>query len=342
MTVTIEDIARHIGVHPSTVSRAMNGSPRVSESRRQQVLAAAESLGYRANIMSRGLLGKRTDTFGIIAPKLDDLHAISLINAQEAFFREMGCVTILTITNCEEQAELKAIDNLISRAVDGLVMNYVSMYASVKAKLIECAQRIPIVRIGGNSQGVLDEVDVDFNKWSCAVVNHLIEYGHRRIAMIVDSIDYEDGEGHNTKLAGYRKSLSLHNIEYNPALVFSVHYLHQNIKHLMQQIMSLKERPTAIFAYSDDLAGGLIKALTTAGYKVPEDVSVVGFNDDWFADRLAVSLTTCRLPANEIGRGAAELLIRRRKNRTLPPVRRMYECQVVIRDSTARHSDTAV
>jgi LacI family transcriptional regulator len=337
MRITIEDIAKAAGVHPSTVSRAINGNKRISAPERERILAIATSLGYRANIMAKGLLGKRTNTMGIIAPKLDDLHAIALVNAEEAFLREMGCVAMMTITNCDEKTELDAIQNLTDRAVDGLIMNYVSTYSSVNSRLVELSQtNFPIVRIGGNSNGLFDEVDVDFTKWTYELINHLLEYGHRRIAIVVDSFDYDNRKRENSKFTGYQRALETYNLPYNPELVFHMHYMHQNIRNLMQQIMALKERPTAIFAYSDDFAGGLIKELIAAGYKVPEEVSVVGFNDDWFADRIAVSLTTCRLPANEIGRSAVELLMRRVNDRSLVPCRRMHDCKVIIRASTRR------
>jgi LacI family transcriptional regulator len=338
MHVTIKKIAKVTGVHPSTVSRALSHDPKISEDRRKQILEVAASLGYRPNLMVRAMQGKRTNTIGVLTPMLTDMHCVSLVNRQETWFRQRGMMVMLAITELEEQTELKALQNLTDRAVDGLIVNYPPYHKAFEEALSDLAVRkkLPIVVVGGSDFKEFDSVDVDLTKWSFNLVEHLIACGHRRIAKISDYFEYERGETINSKLAGYKEALASHRIPFDSELVFQAHYAHQDVRNLMERIMSLAERPTAIFAYSDDLACALIDELLAAGYKVPEDVSVVGFNDDWYAGRISVPLTTCKLPAEEIAEGAAELLTRRMETPSLEPMCRMYDCQLKVRSSVAQ------
>ena len=338
MHATIKKIAKITGVHPSTVSRALSHDPKISEVRRKQILEVAESMGYRPNLMVRAMQGKRTNTIGVITPMLTDMHCVALVNRQETWFRQQGVMVMLAITELEEDIELRALQNLTDRAVDGLIVNYPPYHPAFKEALRDLAirKRLPIVVVGGGDFKEFDSVDVDLTKWSFALVEHLIACGHRRIAKISDYFEYERGETINSKLAGYKKALQSHAIEFDDSLVLQAHYAHQDVKDLMERIMALKDRPTAIFTYSDDLACTLIDELFAAGHKVPEDVSVVGFNDDWYAGRISVPLTTCRLPAEQIAEGAAELLTRRMETPSLEPMCRMYDCELKIRSSVAR------
>jgi LacI family transcriptional regulator len=338
MHVTIKKIAKITGVHPSTVSRALSHDPRISKARCKEIVDMAESLGYRPNLMVRAMQGKRTQTIGVITPMLTDMHCVALVNRQETWFRQRGMMVMLTITELEEKTELKALQNLTDRSVDGLVVNYPPYHPAFEEALRDLATRkqFPIVVVGGSGYKEFDCVDVDLTEWSFRLVDYLIQCGHRRIAKITHSFEDETGAAANSKVAGYRKAIESHGIPFDPDLIFPIDYVYQDIQELMGKIMSLATRPTAIFAYSDDLACALIDELLAAGYKVPEDVSVVGFNDDWYAGRISVPLTTCKLPAEQIAEGAAELLTRRIENPSLEPTCRMFDCQLKIRSSVGR------
>lgn len=336
MSVTIGQIAEAVGVHPSTVSRALNGSKSLSESRRSEIKKVADILGYRPNLMAKALQGRRTKTIGIIAPKLTDMHAVALFNTEESALRNMGYMTILAITDCEQASEMEAIQGLLDRSVDGLIMNY-STRNELVAKFLKdivVEKEITVSVIGDiDSEGLFDTVDVDVAKWSQKLVEHVIDKGHTRIALVVDDFGSSFDITRDGKYVGYINALKERNIEFDEKLIFKSHYVHQDIQNLVQRIMSLKDRPTAICAYCDELAGGLLYQLNEVGYAVPQDVSVIGYNDDWFAGKYAVPLTTCKLPAEAIANKAVELLMKRLNDRNEKPQKVFCESELVIRSS---------
>ncbi|MFI4913101.1 MAG: LacI family DNA-binding transcriptional regulator [Sedimentisphaeraceae bacterium JB056] len=336
MGVTIAQIAEAVGVHASTVSRALNGSATLSDARCQEIKRVAEQLGYRPNLMAKALQGKRTNTIGIIAPKFTDIYSVALFNEQEALLRELGYMSILTITDFEQQSEIEAIRGLLDRSVDGLLMNYATRNSEVMEYIKEVVDKRNVIFsiVGQESgEGVFDTVNVDICKWSQLLVEHLIEKGHRRIAIIVDAFGSGYDFEKDTKYIGYRRALKENGIEFDEKLVFCSHFVHQDVNELVQRMMSLKDRPTAICAYSDELAGGLLGCLNDASYAVPQDVSLVGFNDDWFSGKYAVPLTTCKLPADRIAKAAVDAIMTRLNDPLAKPQEIMCESELVIRSS---------
>jgi len=332
MSVGIKEIAIHAGVSPSTVSLALRGSNRIPETTKTRIKQIASELNYSPNLLARGLAGQKTQTIGILVPKLRDLYIVEIIAAQENWLKQKGFASLLTVTHCEPDIEHKAISDLLCRGVDGLVFNYVPQEEHILREIQKIvSEGTPVSFLGTTTfeiEGV-DEVTWNFVKAGYEIGQYLISLGHKRIAYI--GLDFYDGRG-----IGFRKALQEAGIPADPELCFEVDYVFQDITRLRKDIMSVKNRPTAIFAYNDDLASELMYELIESGYSIPGDVSIVGVNDAWYSPRLRVPLTTYHLPQDQIGLAVVEFLLNRLENPLQPSQKRFFEGHLFIRSSTGR------
>lgn len=335
MAVSLKDVAERAGVHLSTVSLALRGSPKISSRTAEDIRKVAEDLGYVPNLMARGLTGAGTKTIGVLVPKLRDSFVIDCVGAQERWMQASGYTPLLTITHGKAEAELKAIDDMIGRGVDGLLFNYIPSSPAVRDRVQSLASQGRIVGLLGSSPELngVDAVDQHFFTCGYEITKHLLEFGHRKIALAVMSLA---DERQQARLDGYRKALRELDVPYDPLLVFEIDYVRQDLTQLRKEALSFKERPTAICAYNDDMAADLVMDLMSAGYQVPGDVSVTGVNDGWYSDKLKVPLTTYRLPAEEMGLKLADLLIGRIEDREKGPESVRFGGELVIRESTGR------
>lgn len=161
------------------------------------------------------------------------------------------------------------------------------------------------------------------------LTRHLIDLGHKKIAIVVN-------RDNDLKLIGYKKALKEAGLQND--LVFYCDYVFGNVAQIRKDIMSLRERPTAVFAYNDDLAAELIVELVEAGYSVPGDVSVVGVNDGWYSAKLRVPLTTYRLPQVKIGEKLVEMIVDKIEDPSLHPEGFLFSGKIVVRESTSPSS----
>lgn len=330
-SVGIKVIAREAGVHPSTVSLALRNSPKLPDATRHRIQQIARRCNYRPNVMARGLKGQRTRTVGIIAPVLRDLYGIEIMSTQEQWLRERGYASLLRVTHCDPAQEHVAIDDFLARGADGLVFNYIPRSAPARrrlAGLIEAGTEVSVLGYDGFPGA--DSVCVDVAAACAALVHHLHELDHRRIAIVSRS------EQIDMRVAGYRQALKACGLVFDPQLVFQDDAVFRDVRLLHHRLMALKDRPTAVIAYNDELASELIPELIDAGFSVPDDVSVTGFNDTWYCPRLRVPLTTVRLPMAQMGQALVQQLVERIEAEEIEPRRTMFEGELVVRQSTAR------
>jgi DNA-binding LacI/PurR family transcriptional regulator len=336
MAVNIKQIAHQAGVHPSTVSLALRNSSRLPQATRARISEIAAKLNYRPNFMAKGLAGQKTQTIGIIVPKLRDLYVVDIIAAQERWLQLSGFAALLAVTHNDPILEKKAFDDLLGRGVDGLVLDYVPSDPEILSDLERMVgQGVPISFLGETSIAGVDQVTWDGVRCGYEVGKHLLSLGHRKIATI--SLGMYDGRG-----IGFKKAMEEAGMSVDPQLVFEIDYVFQDVTLLRKDIMSVKERPTAIFAYNDDLAGELMVELMDIGFRIPEDVSVVGVNDGWFSPRLRVPLTTYHLPQNDIGIGVVEPLVARITDPTIAARKKMFNGHLVVRKSTGPAPNTVI
>ncbi len=326
MNVSIRDIAEKAGVHPSTVSLALRGSSRIPEATRERIAAIAEEIGYRPNYIAKALAGHKTQLIGIVVPKLHDSYIVEIITAQEKWLQNAGYGSLLTVTHVMPDMEMKVVDDLIGRGVDGIAFDYIPTDSRVMKYLDK--QSRSGVRLSMFGESELENVPhVSWEGEECGylLTKHLIDLGHRRIVYI----SFATGD---LRLEGYLRALKEAGIPIDPHLCYSLDYGFQDVSDLRKEIMSMRDRPSAIFAYNDDLAAELMAELCDAGYDIPGDVSIVGVNDGWYSSKLRVPLTTFRLPAAQMGIEVVKRLVVDAKEQTRPV--KKFRGELIIRKST--------
>lgn len=332
--VTLQDVAARIGVDPSTVSLALRGSPKLPEETRERITRVAKGMGYRPNILARGLSGYRTNTIGVLIPWLHDEHFSEAFDVQERWMRSQGYFSILAMGHPDTSDEPHAIESLIDRGIDALLCNYVPFSKEAMHMITEHAERgLPVVVVGHHDLKSLDSIDrIEFNiaSQSCEMTRYLLGLGHRRIALVRGL-----ASGADAREEGYTQALKEAAIPVDPDLIVCFDQGQHNADYVRKEIMAQKAHPTAIFAYNDDLANELIVDLQSAGYHVPHDVSVAGINDGWIASACRVPLTTIHQPAQEMAEVAAQMLLERVSDPSIEPRHRLFDGHIVVRESTA-------
>jgi len=339
--VTLKDVALRAGVHPATASRALNPETRilVSEDTARRVLDAAEELGYSPNPVARSLRTRRSHTIGVLIPDLNNPLFPPIVRGLEDRLAAAGYVALIGNTDSDDQRERIIFDQMRARHVDGLVL----ATARLRHPLLAEASRaeIPVVLINRLAQDYsFPSVTVDNERGVRMAISHLAGLGHRRIAHIAGPQEMSTGL---SRYRGFVTAMESSGLPVDSELTvfakaFSVEEGVRCTRLLVDQCAARPGQPgcTAIFAANDMLAVGCYSALDEAGLNCPEDMSVVGFNDMPFIDRLRPPLTTVRFPHYQVGTEAAQLLLERIAEHGAP-VKILYLApELIIRGSTTR------
>jgi LacI family transcriptional regulator len=333
-TVTLRDVAARAGVHPATASRALNPETRllVREDTARRVLEAAESLGYHPNPVARSLRTRRSNTVGVLIPDLTNPLFPPIVRALEDRLAAAGYVALIGNTDGDGERERLVFRQMRARHVDGMVL----ATAHLSDPLLTEAARagLPVVLMNRMAQDhSLDSVSVDNEGGMRMAVAHLAAEGHRRIAHIAGPQEVSTGLSRHR---GFMSAMEAHGLEVHPDLVITAKAF--SIEEGLRCTRALLERRagcTAVAAGNDMLAIGCLAALEEVGLNCPGDLSVVGFNDMPFIDRLRPPLTTIRFPHYQLGTEAAQLLLERIGGRG-GPVKVLYLApELVVRGSTA-------
>lgn len=302
---TIDDVARHAGVGLGTVSRVLNGSPKVAEGTRQRVLASMASLEYRPNPQARALSLGRGHLIGAVVPFFTHDSAVERLRGVAAELEESPYDLVLC--NVASPAHTDQPFLLLSGAhrADGLLVISLPVPAHDLERLARA--RIPVVLVDAHHDGVANVVTDDVAGGRIAT-EHLVALGHRAISFVGEDPDNSFGFTATSKRhRGYEETLRRHRIRHRPELVRHGPHDRDVAATLARDLLALPERPTAIFASSDVQALGVVAAATAAGLRVPEDLSVIGFDDIPLA--AYAGLTTVRQPLFESGRRGARMLL---------------------------------
>jgi LacI family transcriptional regulator len=329
--VTIRDVAARAGVSPTTVSHVINATRPVSLGVQARVEAAMAELGFQPNALARSLRRKRTHTVGLIVPDSANPFFAEIGRGIEDTSFANGYSVMLCNSDGDPGRELLYMDLLAQKQVDGILLvptgNQVQLAATLRTR------NLPVVVIDRDVPGdPLDRAHIDNVAGGYLATRHLLDLGHRIIG-------YIGGPPHLSpapdRSAGYRHALEEAGILVDPQLVAGGNFRDEGGYDGAAALLALPLRPTAIFAGNDLMAIGALAAACERGVQVPEELSVVGFDDIHLARYLNPPLTTVAQPKYELGVIAAELLIARLAQPDLPPARRLLQAQLVIRQSTA-------
>lgn len=315
---TIEMVAAAAGVSQSTVSRILNGTAVVSELKKQAVQEAIASLGFAPNPVARGLAGGRTLTIGVVTQAIDSPFYGAALRGIEDRLDPAGYSALFVSGHWDAAAESRSIDVLRARRVDGVIVLTGRVPDSV---LKACAKSLPTVVTGRvlKASGLFS-LNFDNHTGGMIATRHLIELGHRRIAFISGEADHPDSI---ERLRGYRDALASAGIAFDERLVVPGTYQEASGVAAVSRLLDSKVKFTAIFSANDQMAYGAALGLHRRSVRVPEDVSLVGFDDLAMSTYTMPPLTSVRQPAYDIGRLSAEamleLLAGSRPTVTVPP-----------------------
>ena len=334
--VSAEDVAREAGVSRTTVSFVLNNTPgkSISEPTRQRVLMVASKLGYTPNEYARRLALLRHNAIGLYISHSQYVYTDAFIvrtveGMAQAVNRHRVRLTIHPVRFSEDSyLQLAQKDE-----VDGIILINAHDNDPALTEVVESG--FPCVSMDYLPDTAVDQVYVDNRRAAEEVIEYLVDLGHRRIAMITHaSVVYSASK---MRFEGYRSALEAAAVGYDERLVRFGDFSEQSGYDAMQQLLELQPRPTALFAGNDVIAYGAMSAIRDHGLSIPEDISVVGFDDDYLSRYLNPPLTTVALPAAGMGSAAVSLLIGRLDSqREAPPSRVVLPAHVSVRASCSR------
>jgi LacI family transcriptional regulator len=330
--VTMADIARLAGVSMATASRALSDHPKVAEPTRARVQAAATDLGYVPNVMARSLRTQRSYTLGLVSDQIaTTLYAGRVILGAQEAAAARGWLLLLLSSGGDPELERREIQTLLQRQVDGLL--YAAMYHQLVTPPPTLAQ-VPSVLLDARSDDrSLSSVVPDEVGGAREAVTELVRVGHRRIGFVTN---IDDIPATQLRLQGYREALRQAGIGDDPTLVAAGQSSAPGGYPVALSLLDRADRPTALFCFNDRMAMGAYQAAATLGLRIPEDVSVIGFdNQETLAEGLRPGLTTMALPHYEMGVWAVEAVLAHIDDPTRPPEHGVLPCPLVRRASVA-------
>jgi LacI family transcriptional regulator len=329
---TIRDIARLAGVSIATVSRVLNDRPDVAPDTRDAVLRHIREHNFTSNRSARALSSGRTGLIGVTVPMVQgDYFAAILGGASEALY-EQEMRAVLCTTLHEHEREVSLMERLIDGATDGAII----LLPEESSEELRALQAHGYPFVVADPRDVLEDgipaVSAAHSAGAKAAVEHLLELGHRRIALITGPRGWLSTE---ERLSGYQTALAAAGVMPLPALVAEGDFKLTGGRAAAARLLDLERPPTAIFASNDNMALGVMQIARDRGLRVPEDLSVVGFDDSESAGIVTPALTTVRQPLAELGRIAVSLLTRLIEGQRVEALRIELATRLVVRESTS-------
>ena len=341
-SVTLRDVAKLAGVHPATASRALNEEARarglVNPDTVARVMRAAQELDYHPDPVARSLKTRRSHTLGVVIPDLTNPLFPPIVRGIEDRLAQSGYVVLLGNTDNDSEREKLVLTSMRSRRVDALVLATARRRYNLLAELN--LSDLPMVLVNRVvDDKAIPSVATDDVAGIGMAVAHLVALGHTRIAHVAGPQALSTGAGrHNGFLLGMEAA----GLEPDPALItFAEAFSVAEGVRCARALLAGRVRPTAIVAGNDMLAIGCYQAIEESGLKCPADISVVGFNDIPFSNRLSPPLTSVRFPHYQVGIEAAQLVLERIQSPNGPTKILFLPPELVVRGSTARANGVA-
>jgi LacI family transcriptional regulator len=331
--VTIYDIAKVLNISPATVSRGLKDHPGIRKDTKKKILKTAKKMGYQQNMFASNLRKKTSNTIGVIVPRLDSYFMSSAIAGMEKVANSAGYNLIISQSQESVKKEIASTNTLFNSRVDGLLISLSSETKNLDHFDAIFRKRIPliffdrVIEIPHCTSIVINNENAGFE-----ATTHLLDQGCTRIVHIAGSLNrnvYAD------RLRGYKKALAKKRIPFDPKLVFSNSVSDQAGAAVAREILKMKKKPDGVFTANDTSAVACIRELKQAGMRIPQDIAIVGFNDDPISRVIEPNLTTIHYPGEEMGEVAASTLINSLNNLSTGNVNKLViKHQLIIRKSS--------
>ncbi|TRD19736.1 LacI family DNA-binding transcriptional regulator [Palleronia caenipelagi] len=312
---TLEDVARASGVSTATVSRCLNAPDRVSEKTRKRVMKAVQDLGYAPNFGAQALAAKRTNTFGAVIPTIENAIFARGLQAFGEELHRAGVTLLVASSSYDPAREEEQIRALVARGADGLLLighdRHERCYDFLERR------QIPHIAAWVYDSGC-DRLAIGFDNREAmtALASEVIGLGHRRLGYITAEIVGNDRA--RARLEGVKAAMAEHGLDPDTLIVRGTEYSFQEGADAFAEIMAQPNPPTAVLCGNDVLAVGAVKQALNLGLRVPQDVSITGFDDISVADIVTPGLTTVHVPHWEMGARAAQMLLQLRNGEDRP------------------------
>lgn len=330
MNPTIKDVAKQANTSKSTVSRFLNGQ-RVKKKTEEAIAQAIKELNYHPNMNARRLASSRTLNIGIVVDDISNYFYSTIISEIEVITNQHGYQCVFFSRKSNKKQEKEYLNMLYEGEVDGLIM--VSFYKRDE-DLIAAIQEIPypIILIGDDAGcKEVHSVDVDNYSGTYELVEYLHQIGHHNIAYIAGP---DTAAATHQRMAGYRAALQTLSIEFRPEWIVSSNWSKEGGYEAMMQLLERERRGfTAVIASNDEMAIGALRAANDRGFHVPQDFSLIGFDDIPMSAWVNPGLTTANQPLHQIGRRAAEMMMELLKTSEMKYQRHLFKTNMVIRQS---------
>lgn len=331
MTVTSRDVAREVGVSQSTVSRALRGDPRVSAATQVKVVETAARMNYLPNAAARSLITRRSNTIGVVVADITNPFYPELVDVLHDEFHLSGYRTVLLNERTEGRGAEDVLPQIQGRSVDGILF----ASATLDSPFVEDFEKrgIPIVLLNREIDDVAVDCVVSENRaGGMLAAETLVELGHTRIALIAGPANTSTSRD---RVEGFVAGLANAGIELDPALRRAGDYSHQSGYQWCLDLLRLDEPPTAVFCGNDVIAFGAVDAARRMGVKVPQELSIMGYDDIEMAAWEVFRLTTIRQPLPQMAKAAARMLLTRLEAPDeLEPRRLVFPAGLVKRETT--------
>lgn len=331
MPITLKDISKEAGVDIATVSRALNGNSGVHKDTREKIMAVAKRLNYRVNLMAKSLAMGRSHMLGLLVPDIRNPFVTELVRGAEDAAYATGYHILLCNSYLDETREVQYMHSLLDKRVEGILMHSVQSLSMQEIKEL-AASDIPVVLLHSpSSTSVFSGVRVNNYEGGMLAGAHLAELGHKKIAYLSGPRGHsnfsERAKGFLAAAAAGKKSVTTTVMHGEPS--FEGGYA------MAKKLLAENRGVTAIFAANDVTAFGVSRAIFEAGLSIPEDISLIGFDNVELANVVRPPLTTIHQPKYEMGQAAVEILLSLAKKETLGvPQHREFGVRLVVRSST--------
>jgi LacI family transcriptional regulator len=334
--ITIYDIAERLNISATTVSRGLKDHPSINKATRKKIHDLAQKLGYRSNTFASNLRKKRTNTIGVIVPRLISYFMSNVLAGMESIATAGGYNLIITQSMETVKKEIANASTLFNSRVDGLLVSLSAETENIRHFDAFTDRKIPLIffdRIPDdkNSMGI----NIDNFKAAYEATTHLIDNGCKKIMHISGN---SISRVYSERLRGYKKALADHKIAYEEKLVIINDLSEQSGIQTGEYILKMKNKPDGVFSSNDACAVNCMKTVNQAGIRIPEDIAFVGFNNDPISKVIEPNLTTINYPGYEIGKTAANLLINHLKGKSDINVTNfiVFRSELIIRDSSLK------